>query len=329
MRSLPSTSIQTFVFLVTLCILQLTTFRVFQPKKCECDVNTPLAPVENVPDWEKTLNFTGFNNETGTPDGHYIIPNYVHFVKFRYDSFNFIHFICVLAAFKHQRPEKLFIHTDVEEFRGKYWQILLQTPGFREVLILNRIQLRQEVFGQPLNPEWRLYHGGDVARLEIMRKYGGIYVDNDSYLIRSLDDLRRYEMVVAWRPGKAMMNQVVLAHKDARLLREWHEGYRDYKPEHWYYNAGRQPANVLLEKPYLAHSLRDLLGTYDIRKKIYTTKWDSWKTYYSCHLMSRWMENFRGVRYPNPITEKDVLRYDNTLQEMVQDVYDVRGVKQV
>lgn len=100
---------------------------------------------------------------------------------------------------------------------------------------------------------------------------------------------------------------------------------KDYKPEHWFYNAGRQPANVLEGRPYLAHSLPQLLGTYDIREDIYIRRWPQWRTYYSCHLMVRWMTNFRGVKYPNPITDQDVLKYDNTFQEMVRDVYDLKA----
>lgn len=135
-RSLPSPSIRTFILLISVVLLQLVIFRVFFLKKCQCLRELPPKVerlIENIPDWQKTLNFTGFNNDTGTSDGHYIIPNYVHFIKFRFDSFSFIHFVCVLAAFKHQRPEKLFIHTDVEQFQGRYWKLLLDTPGFREV----------------------------------------------------------------------------------------------------------------------------------------------------------------------------------------------------
>ncbi|KAG8283753.1 uncharacterized protein LOC124366252 [Homalodisca vitripennis] len=318
-------------------IVQLGLLSVFLEKTYECvSSNRTLAPLRsgteerpgrNIPDWEKTLDFTGFNNETGTADGHYIIPNYVHFLKFQYATFNFIHMICVLAAFKHQRPEKLFIHTDVPEFYGKYWEVLINTPGFKEVLVIKKMDLPKEVFGQPLNPAWAGFHGGDVARLIVMRKYGGIYVDNDSYLIRNMDDLRRYEMVVAYRPGKPMMNQVVLAHKDARLLKEWQDGYKDYRPGDWYYNAGQQPGRVLRERPYLVHSLPDLLGTYDIRRLIYLRRWRDWKTYYSCHLMVRWVRKYRHIGYPNPIEEKDVLKYDNTFVDMIQDVYDIKRLK--
>lgn len=131
---------RTFLVLVVVIISQVALVEVYF-RRCQYshnnDVVEPLSATPIVPDWERSLNFTGFNNETGTPAGHYIVPNYVHFVKFRFATFNFIHMICVLAAFKHQRPEKLFIHTDVEQFQGKYWDVLINTPGFAEVICIS------------------------------------------------------------------------------------------------------------------------------------------------------------------------------------------------
>lgn len=128
-----------FCVLLVIIASQIVLFEVFFKKPCQCNCDTDTTGVIDtgttpfVPDWERTLNFTGFNNETGTPDGHYIVPNYVHFIKFQFATFNFIHMVCVLAAFKHQRPDKLFIHTDVDQFHGKYWDILINTPGFTRV----------------------------------------------------------------------------------------------------------------------------------------------------------------------------------------------------
>ena len=36
----------------------------------------------------------------------------------------------------------------------------------------------------------------DVLRLLVLRKYGGMYLDNDIYVINSLDKYRRYGMAM-------------------------------------------------------------------------------------------------------------------------------------
>jgi len=38
-----------------------------------------------------------------------------------------------------------------------------------------------------------MYHRGDVAKLEILLKYGGIYLDYDVIVVNNLDPLRVYD----------------------------------------------------------------------------------------------------------------------------------------
>lgn len=57
--------------------------------------------------------------------------------------------------------------------------------------------------------------------------YGGIYLDNDVYLVNSLDKYRYYEMTVSWDGDKeAIGNQVLIANRNARLLRAYFDSYR-------------------------------------------------------------------------------------------------------
>lgn len=148
----PLQCIKVFSVLVLLTFFVLVAREISKPS-CNCDNDSKTAPLTDVThpnrqvvqktkcesvedttrEWERSWNFTGFDNETGTADGRFIIPNYVHFIKFQHATFSFVHMVCILAALKNQRPEKLFIHTDLEEFQGDYWRVLLETPGFKEV----------------------------------------------------------------------------------------------------------------------------------------------------------------------------------------------------
>ena len=38
-----------------------------------------------------------------------------------------------------------------------------------------------------------VYHQGDVAKIEILLEYGGIYLDYDVIVVNSLDPVRRYD----------------------------------------------------------------------------------------------------------------------------------------
>uniref|UniRef100_A0A1B6CQ16 Alpha-1,4-N-acetylglucosaminyltransferase n=1 Tax=Clastoptera arizonana TaxID=38151 RepID=A0A1B6CQ16_9HEMI len=277
--------------------------------------------------WEEELNFTEFDNNIGTPDGHYIVPNYVHFIKFGQKEFSFPQAVCVLSALKNQKPEKLFIHTDLNGFNGKYWDVLMSVSGFKEVLVINKIKLPTEIFNQTLRKRWARYHGGDVARMQILLKYGGIYLDNDSYIVRSLNDFRRFEFTVGWKPGKLMENQIILSHKNARFLKLWYESYRDnYKPNSWYFNAGQYPAkNILQKMPHLVHRVEKLFGVYNVKRKLYMKKFSEWRDYYAFHILSNRQNGLRNITenatYPVKFNEVNILKYPVAFRSMCLAVY--------
>jgi hypothetical protein len=59
--------------------------------------------------------------------------------------------------------------------------------------------------------------------------YGGIFLDNDVYVVNSLKKYLNYEMVVSWdRPfeERGIGSQVLIAHRDARLLKAHFDQFR-------------------------------------------------------------------------------------------------------
>jgi mannosyltransferase OCH1-like enzyme len=84
-----------------------------------------------------------------------------------------------------------------------------------------------------LNEQWRFFHGGDIGRIHVLMRYGGIYLDNDAYVIRSLHKYRKFECVLNWDENQFMGTQIIIAHKDARFLPLWLDSYRQYHPDEW------------------------------------------------------------------------------------------------
>ena len=106
---------------------------------------------------------------------------------------------------------------------------------------------------------------GDFWRIMILMEYGGIYLDNDQYVIRSLDRYRQFEMTVGFENmDKFIMgSQLLVAHRNARLLRAWFDTYRsDYKKDEWYANAGHMPGQIIRNSPYLVHTVPTEFGKY-------------------------------------------------------------------
>lgn len=175
--------------------------------------------------------FGGFDNVTGADC--FIVPNIIHFVRFNKSEYSFVDYVVMMAAMRNHRPDWFYIHTNVPSFTGKYWKKLTDDPDIAKRIQIKRIELPSEVFGQKLNAAWRLQHGSDVARLQIMMRYGGIYLDSDVFVIRNLDKYRKYEIAINWDENQFLGNQVIIANKAARFLRPWFDTYRVYRSDKW------------------------------------------------------------------------------------------------
>ncbi|PNF42102.1 hypothetical protein B7P43_G10275 [Cryptotermes secundus] len=268
--------------------------------------------------------FNGFNNETGTQDGEYIVPNIVHFLFFDISEISFVDAVCVLAAFKNQRPEKIYFHTNVAEFKGPYWEKLENTPGL--TITVRKVALPDTIFGQKFSSSYYRWHAGDVVRIKILMEYGGIFLDNDSYLVRSLDEFRKFEMTLGWPEGQYLGTQVLVAHKDARFLRLWLETYRQYYPNRWYFNAGEKPTReVLWFKPELVHRVKVLFGVQGLSEELYRTEgWYEWRRFYAVHLLIRhrwYLDSLWNMFWWPRLNENNILDYPKTFGEMARDVY--------
>jgi mannosyltransferase OCH1-like enzyme len=173
------------------------------------------------------------SNETGAD--HFIVPNIIHLIRFNKTEFSFTDYICTQAAFRNHRPDYFYVHTDAPEgrFSGKYWELIEKDLELRSHIRILPLEPPSEIFGQQLNPKWRLYHGGDVARIRTMMKYGGIYLDNDVYVIQNLDKYRKFEIAINWDEGQFLGSQVIIANRKARFLSLWLDSYREYHPELW------------------------------------------------------------------------------------------------
>ena len=78
-----------------------------------------------------------------------------------------------------------------------------------------------------------MHHGSDIERIRTLMKYGGIYLDNDVYVIKNLTKYRKFEFVLNWDENQFLGNQVFMAHKDARFLPRILETYKEYPSDRW------------------------------------------------------------------------------------------------
>ena len=260
----------------------------------------------------ESIDFDGFDNTTGeTFGGRHIVPNVIHYIRFNRTALTFVEYVCLRSAFLHQRPDRILVHTNVPGgmLNGTYWdKIRTKQPELYSRITVLPIDLPNEIYGQPLSEGWRLFHGSDIARIQTLIKYGGIYLDNDVYVVDSLDKYRKFELTIGWDENQFLGSQVILAHRDARFLPLWLETYRDnYRADLWYlnlkllllnrtslwnyllryYNAGERPTQeILYSSPHLVHRVKLRFGVHMLMRELYdTTDWAFEKEQDTVHLL--------------------------------------------
>ena len=100
-------------------------------------------------------------------------------------------------------------------------------------LKIRQIKKPTEIFGQKLSKKYLNWHASDVSRLQILHEFGGIYLDIDMYIVKSLDVFRKFELTFNRDSGEYLSSRVIIASKNARFLKLWIEAYRHYEPKSW------------------------------------------------------------------------------------------------
>ena len=266
----------------------------------------------------------GFNNETGTEDGTYLVPNIIHFLRFEENNFTFVDAVCVLSAFKNHRPDKILFHTDVDSFVGPYWEKVKNTPGI--VYEFRKVILPDTAFGQDFSKDFHGLYASVVTRIRILMEYGGIFLDNDVFVVQNLTKYRKFEMALGWDENECMGTQVLIAYKNARFLRLWLDSYREYFPDQWYYNAGCEPTEeVLYKRPDLVHRVKLLFGVHMLVPQLYGTLWKEWRQQYTIYLQIRhlsYLDEEHIQKWPI-FDEINIKDYPMTFGEMAREIYGI------
>ncbi|XP_052132536.1 uncharacterized protein LOC113206999 [Frankliniella occidentalis] len=224
------------VFLASLWVVWRLnqSFKAFtlSPRHFTCTSKT----LANVPE-----RFSGFNNTPGRGDADdLLVPNIIHFVRMGEESEEVRpeEAACISAALRSHPGWTVLVHTD-RELRGTAWQRLQRAAPWGRLSVQRRPR-PQHLFGLPFRDGAALHR---ATALRVLRKHGGMYVSNSAYLMADLSTYRRYEC--ATLAGEEDPD-VMLAHRDARLLQRW---------LHHFHDAALDWAHRPMAPPHLHHAV--------------------------------------------------------------------------
>jgi len=177
------------------------------------------------------------------------VPNVIHFCYgFRPDApFGLLEYLAVRSARDLNAPDAVYLHCGHEP-SGPWWE------RAKPMVNVVRTEPPTEAFGRPLCHH---AHQTDFMRLEILIRYGGIYLDVDTLCLRPFGDLRRHECVMARQGNRGLCNAVILAMPMSRFLFEWRECFRWFRSRgrdaNWDEHAVRIPGQLAKESGLRDH----------------------------------------------------------------------------
>jgi hypothetical protein len=120
-----------------------------------------------------------------------MIPNIFHFVfgmanDFGGKEFSLSHYIAIKSAVSINKPDKIYFHYAYEP-SGEWWE---KTKPY---VILNKVVAPETFMGCKI---YHVAHKADIIRLQMLKKYGGVYLDLDTICVKPLHHLYNHSFVI-------------------------------------------------------------------------------------------------------------------------------------
>ncbi|OWF34962.1 Inositol phosphoceramide mannosyltransferase 3 [Mizuhopecten yessoensis] len=217
------------------------------------------------------------------------VPNIIHYVWFDIKQMTFYQMISFLSVHKFQNPCLILLHGNVIP-AGPYWLHLVRH-------VSNIIHVKSD---GPIKTERNKSfndntHKSDLVRLMALKEFGGIYLDLDTVLLRSLDPLMNYPVTMSLEYWSNLSNGLIVAERDALFIRQWvtlfHEQYT-YDPNRYFEFSLFMPSRIAKKHPSWIHVENMTFCTPNGQDthKIFNENYD-WKENYAMHLYIRYYQH--------------------------------------
>ncbi|KAK4691528.1 hypothetical protein P7C71_g5494, partial [Lecanoromycetidae sp. Uapishka_2] len=136
----------------------------------------------------------------------------------------FREFVAIYSAYYYMQPEIIYIHTNVPAEEMDELLDQSTSPWTLAVRKLPSVQFNYHRLPKKTSKGVRIEeiaHKTDFARIDVLVKYGGLYLDDDSYIIQPIHHFRKlgFENVVGMQLGGAICPSAILSTKGNKFNR--------------------------------------------------------------------------------------------------------------
>jgi hypothetical protein len=163
------------------------------------------------------------------------IPKIVHLVTIG-GSFKFHHYLSLKSMHDRIKPIQIFVHGYDFPFDSAYFNQSIDE--FKLTLVASRRV--SQVFNKTVT---HAEHKSDVIRLESLIRFGGIYLDLDTYVFKDIDDLLggKYDFVISPENDYGLNNGIMMSKRCAHFPLLWYKEYKNFDHTKW--------ADMSIQKP--------------------------------------------------------------------------------
>jgi len=175
------------------------------------------------------------------------IPNIIHYVyglKKQTEEFPFVYYLSILSNYIINKPKTIFFHYQYLPY-GYWWN------KAKKYLKLNFINTTDIYWGK--KKIIKFAHKADKIRLEMLLKYGGIYMDIDTITYRSYENLLKYDFVIGIQEENYNLtettlycNAILFSKRNNIFIKKWIEEYENhFVPSGWCEASVHLPGIIL------------------------------------------------------------------------------------
>jgi hypothetical protein len=239
------------------------------------------------------------------------VPNVTHYVWYNQRKLSFFHFVSFISVLRFMRPCVILINGNIIP-SGNYWKFILDL--YPNIVHVFR-EITSTLFGKKVK---FIEHVSDIWRLEALLRFGGIYLDTDTVLVKPIDTLRRFPCTMFRQTkNKTIGSAFIMAERNATFIREWYNWYALYYINSSYtYNAMQYPSGLARWKADLIHIEYGTVSRPDrqVGVIIFHTN-TNWANIYGIHL---YVKSFRKLsKY---LDENSVKSFNTTVGALCRHI---------
>ncbi|XP_059154506.1 uncharacterized protein LOC131939989 [Physella acuta] len=186
-------------------------------------------------------------------------------------------YVAFVAAQRHIAPRAIYVIGDQHPV-GEFWELIVRdVPNVRFVYR----EAPLEISGSRITIK---QHHSDIVRLQTIYMNGGIYLDTDMVVLRSLDDLLDNDLTMGMIDLETGFgNAFILAKRHNPFIKEWYEKYGNYNQKHWGYNSMQVPRDMYLTDPS---------RVVNVREQVYQPNWNQINLLVNASHVYDWSHNY-------------------------------------